>query len=329
MSKVKWAFILPITIICGLLIGSFLGMTAPNRKGLQSMKRLSVNDLPEHGLLIVDESDPSFDSRLLGCLKSSPSPSLDILKQFSVFVINNSSRPVAALAINWEFIQPDGRAISKYKAVSQPNLFHTGNPGAPSGAIGLSSRVATAPIIEPHSSRLVSLLDATAIKPQGVQLTKDRTDVPDDVKQKAEKYTSGQVDQLNQMIEKSVNWSVSIDGVFFEDGTFVGPDKTGFFDKIKAQVDARFDLLTEIATLMAQPESAKGNLYETVFKYVQSVAGSGRPKLSGFAAKEFYKHKKSTLALQILTNRKILGDERAIDFVREQLKEPHIQVTKQ
>src|SRR5262249_9084490 len=113
-----------------------------------------------------------------------------------------------------------------------------------------------------------------------------------------------------------------------EDGTFVGPNKTGFFEKTKAEVDARADLLTEITNLMAQSESNKNNLNETVFNYLESVAGASRPKLSGFTADDFYKQKKSTLALQILTVRKVLGEEKAREFVRAQMKEPNLRLIK-
>ena len=293
------------------------------------MKRVSVRDLPERGLSIIADSDPSFESKLQASLKGLPTSFIAHLKRFSVYVVNNGSQPVAALAVNWEFIQSDGQAVSKYKAVRQPNLFHTGNATTPptSSLDQFSAPVAHA-LIEPHASRLVSLLDAAVVRSKDeVRLTKDSVDVPEQVRLQ-DRYTADEVSRLNKMIEKSVSWNVSIDGAFFEDGTFVGPDKTGFFYRIKAESDARLDLLTDIASLMIQPGSARGDSDDAVFGYVQSVAGSGRPRLSGFAANDFYKHRKSIFALQILTNRKTLGDKRAIELIREQLKEPRIQLIK-
>src|SRR5262245_18175628 len=113
MSKKKGIFLLLVTATVGLCIGVFLGMTAPKGTNSQAMKRLKVNGLPEHDLSIVDESDPSFDSRLSAYVKSPPRDSIDALKRFSVFVVNNGSRPVAGLVVNWEFMQSDGQTISK------------------------------------------------------------------------------------------------------------------------------------------------------------------------------------------------------------------------
>jgi len=57
----------------------------------------------------------------------------------------------------------------------------------------------------------------------------------------------GGVDKARQLSE-SVKVIVSIDGVLFADGTFVGPDSQGYFGSLKAEIDARRDLVEEIAS---------------------------------------------------------------------------------
>ena len=37
--------------------------------------------------------------------------------------------------------------------------------------------------------------------------------------------------------------TVTLDGVFFDDGTFIGPDTNDFFAKVKAQMDVRHEVL--------------------------------------------------------------------------------------
>src|SRR5205823_9882488 len=46
----------------------------------------------------------------------------------------------------------------------------------------------------------------------------------------------------SQLLSKCAELIASIDGVFFDDGTFVGPDQAGLFDQVKTQVEAKLEL---------------------------------------------------------------------------------------
>src|SRR6185295_4351954 len=60
-------------------------------------------------------------------------------------------------------------------------------------------------------------------------------------------FSAGLRDQLDADLLQASDITVSLDGVFFDDGTFVGPNVSGFFERIQAMVSAKLDLISEIA----------------------------------------------------------------------------------
>ncbi len=55
-----------------------------------------------------------------------------------------------------------------------------------------------------------------------------------------------QVEVLNSELSQYTRITVSLDGAFFDDGSFIGPNTTDFFSHVKAQLDARQDIVREI-----------------------------------------------------------------------------------
>lgn len=60
--------------------------------------------------------------------------------------------------------------------------------------------------------------------------------------------------------------TVIADGIFFDDGTFIGPDTTDFFTEVKAQMDARRELLSEI-----RDELKAGKKADEVFGRLEAI----------------------------------------------------------
>jgi hypothetical protein len=233
-------------------------------------------------------------------------------------------------------MRPDGRIVSKYKAVRQPNLFGSNKSFYSfANASGISPALQSRPALEPGSSRMLSLIDVIG-KGRGASIwtgagqirpARDKT-VPENIGQQSQEYTQQQIEKLNKLVEDSVSWSVSIDGCFFEDGSFIGPDKTAFFENTKAEQDAEHDLLQEVKDIVASRHQ-QDKEFTGVFEHLQSVAGLENPTLSEFNRTGFYNYKKAIFARQILAVRKKVGEQRTIDYVREELNKPRLMLVKQ
>lgn len=78
--------------------------------------KVNAKDLPEHGLIIIRPSDPSFDSLAADLFKDVPNEEVESLKPFSVLIKNETDRTVVSQTIIWELTQTDGKKISLTKA---------------------------------------------------------------------------------------------------------------------------------------------------------------------------------------------------------------------
>jgi len=117
-------------------------------------------------------------------------------------------------------------------------------------------------------------------------------------------------------LREYVEIRVSVDGAFFDDGTFVGPDTTHFFSKVQASVDAKRDLLEEMSFAREH-----GLSLSRVFKNVQEVASS--PDVSSFSTQaDHYNYHKKIYAQEVLRIRQTVGDERALAQAVRSLRRP-------
>jgi hypothetical protein len=320
-----------IAICCGMLLGMTSpqkSMTSPQKRGSSQMKPLTVNALPEEGLLITSPEDPLFMEALRASAWAEKDPPSNAALQFSGVISNNSDQAVAAISVVWEFIQPDGRAIRREKIARENSLF-----GDDDALYDLAAKVGTLPrgpahrVLEPHTKGLFSLVSTQSAGSatgssvgQGVApligQTSQRLD-PTAIRQK-------EMDLLSAILEKSVSWSVSIDGAFFEDGRFAGPNKGDFFGKIAAEHKARIDLLQELEKLIKA--GRHGQDFNKVFQHLAKVAGSQRPNLTGVTASNLYDFRKSILAGRLMAIRERAGDQTIIDFVTRESVRPHVEL---
>lgn len=191
---------------------------------------------------------------------------MEKLKPFSIFVKNIGERKVVAERLIWELTRADGTTTAEvHSRVTSWVFMGGGEAGAdPSTAAGEG-------VIIPGSFHFFSLAPISAVSEEG-----------QDANQTA------RLNELSAELEQCTNITVSIDGVFFEDGTFVGPDNTGFFAQVKAHVDAKYDLLREVELSI---KNNKG--LEDFLNYVEQLANkpNGRrgPKATPDDHYNFYK----------------------------------------
>lgn len=220
----------------------------------------NVKDLPEHGLRIILPTDPSFDVSLAS--KTLPNVSPDLFRPLSVFVQNTAQKSAVAYMLRWEFTYTNGKTVHYDHHFASPAfLMEAWESGKHIEHQGYN--------INPNSIKLFSLIppeknDQRAIGGySGFAMNQSEESQGLDEKNSRERSINALAEELTHV----TSITVSIDGTFFDDGTFVGPDNTNFFAKFKAQYDARRDLYNEILHRFQSKESG-----DKIFEYVEGLS---------------------------------------------------------
>lgn len=283
--------ILGAVAIVFLVIG---GITRTKGKALKPSKVHTVG-LPEHGIEIIGPDEADF-----GVLMSKESlrirgADVDAVKLSSVFVVNNSSKSMAALSVKWELAQADGRSI-----------VHLLNYDGGLKVLSDSGPAHFAENIKPNAHRLVSLLEVATPPNKRFRVN----------------MGGGSVDKAHQLSE-SVKITVSVDGVLFVDGTFVGPDTRGFFQSLKAQVEARSEVLTDIARALNGDSQAMNRVEMLARDDSEGVQISSARK--DVSSDQMLKQQ---LARTTLALRKELGEKVMLERINAELSKPRIELRK-
>ena len=272
------------------------------------VSRLPVNlkGIPSHGLTLIGPPDPLFDEATQTFFRGMPvaRAKMFAIAPLAVFVNNKSGRLVVAYELRWDVGRPDGSVESSSFAYTNPRaLMDGGAPGEEAQGIqGLFS-------IKAGSMRLVSpafsLAESDPIP-----------SVPDDdtIRELAHRVLAG-----------ASNITISLDGVFFDDGFFVGPDSIGFFANFKAQVDANHDLLEWLATSIRN----NGGSPEPAFSEMAALIKRTDGPLSAEATPtDYYRYHMANYAKEILQARDKLGADAIIRLKLAMLRKPWVALHK-
>lgn len=292
-----------------IILVSLLSGFALSRSSKRVIIELHVKDLPQHKLRLISPSDPSFDERLRIELKGESNEVVDALKPFSVFFENKGERPVVAYLIQWCFTSKDGSNQYYQKALLDPHALMDAENLTP-------DYKRQSGWIEPQSARLLSLLS-----PDGGGMV--RTEVSP---KEAEAFKKGKrFDQTSLLqrytarLGKYTEITVSIDGAFFDDGTFVGPDTSSFFTKTEALIDARKDLLNEIVAGQSNPAMTR----EALFRRIEETATQPTGSIdSNSTAADYYKYFKTFYASEFLQTKKTQGEDQALAMATQRTHKP-------
>lgn len=286
---------------------------------------INVKDLPEYGLHIIGPSDPSFDSMLAKATKDEPASVVELIKPFTFFLSNTGSKHVIAYKFRWECTKPDGAVIYKDSSTSSAWIF-TDDVGDLNKALNKSQD-----IIKPNSTWLFSLglaprqLDNSPSRPEqsGVWATiSNRTDSQENM---------GVPDQnqalklLHNELAAYTSITIVLDGVFFADGSFAGPDATGFFDAVKSEVDAKLDILNGF-----QEGIRKGKPSDEIFKEITDISDEPDVDLGpDSTASDYYRFHRKIFAQELLSQQQSSGSEQTIKHALKRLEKPWVKLRKQ
>lgn len=263
------------------------------RSGQVSLK---IKDIREHGLVIVGRADPDFES-LKGTL-SREGVHLDLSIQPYVFIKNLGNKRAIAYSLKWELLKDDGRVVTKTRSYSREDiLFGKEAPEDPSDRI----------ILRPNAARLFSLAghgDGQEISLTPVSKTEGKSDIA--ILQKLEQ--TGLLTGVGKELEHTVSVTVSLDGAFFEDGTFVGPNTSSFFERTSTAIDAKNHMLQEILTRLNQADTPA-----EVMKYLSAKADTlgevNQPAGHRAKPEEIYKYEEKRFLDDAMGIRAFAGDD--------------------
>lgn len=118
--------------------------------------------------------------------------------------------------------------------------------------------------------------------------------------------------------------TVIADGIFFDDGTFIGPDTTNFFTEVKTQMDARHEILT-----LVQNDLKAGKKVDEIFKELETIRDQQRVELgTSPSADEFHAYFRSLFAQDVLGMKELWGADKAIENVQLLLSKPWVNLRK-
>jgi hypothetical protein len=246
--------------------------------------QVNTKDLMNEGLVMVAPSDPIFDDLMTPAEESTE---LGAVKPYSVLIQNTGKQSVIAFVVRWDLVKPDGRVdVRTYKYSSNWSLM------------GRELDTKSGKSIRPGAAWL--LAPGLSIE---IGNMRDRNPV-------------GQGHLLARIVKDLSGYAsmtASLDGAFFDDGTFVGPNSTGFFEQVVALRDARRDLLNEIDS-----KGKSGANHGKIFSELQSLTEKTRIKLGKSSTLiDYYNKFKADFAEQVIRINKISGSEEALKFALE------------
>lgn len=292
--------VLCLLAVVGVLILVLAGTpsTTGNTRSPSSIQTIGI---PEHGIGIVGHTDALFSTLMSDHFQTTNGFDVARLKSSSVFVVNESAQPIAALKLKWSLLQPDGRTIVHFRGFSSNlNVISDGESVSLSEALALGGH------------RLVSLVQA-----YNISNTRFRSNIG-----------GGRTNALSQLSE-SLNVMISVDGVLFADGTFVGPDTRGFFGMLKEEIEARREVFEEAARAL----SGDSHSMTRIERLANGNLGAKQIedddlRLPAAAARSYPQFVKQRFAAGILAGRKMLDDKTALERINAELNKPRISLHK-
>jgi hypothetical protein len=308
-----------ITIGALIALLFWIGLTVSllaSREARAVIVQLNVRGLSEHGVELIPPTDPSFEASFADLLNSKPNPIANALRPYSVVVENKGGKTVVGYRLKWEAIGPDGRVVVREAGGVMSGLLMSQKRSE-----SASSSFSGGYVINAGSKTLVSPagtlgeLDSGTIGGYAVG-SSEHADIDRLRELVAQKGASSLPDLVLEDLRKLSAITVSIDGIFFEDGTFVGPDTTGFFEDIEADISAKRDLFEEIAFVVARNQSL-----DRLFSDIEQIAKTPIPDRKLNRA-DVYVISKRMHAQGLLRMRAAMGGEKAVAISLHELRQP-------
>lgn len=313
----KKATLIPLLLFALMTVFIITGFTWSN-----SMKTLNcqfnTKSLPEDGLMIIAPSDSAFNAEVSSMLQDKQAelrPFVEAAKPFSVFVKNASSQEVVGCTIKWEILDQAGTVVAI------PQSYST--PGGLMGMKPLDQSMADHTSLINLNGSFYFTLDPAVMQFIAGELSSQvrSAATTNAVREEMQRYITELQAKYQKQLQSVSAITVSIDGVFFKDGSFVGPDTTQYFNGMKAQIDARRDFAEALRQdIRAQKGSTEiFNRIEALAK--ESAAGADSNAAPDEYYNQIYKRSMQFYAQEVLRIRRVRGDHKALEYTQSPLAE--------
>jgi hypothetical protein len=286
---------------------------------------VQTRDIPEHGLLLISATDPSFEENLSTVLlRNNIDQAPNTIKFLSVFLKNSGQQSLVAYQLKWELVDVNGRVSSYYRTFAGPLLLMEDSDPQEQ-----SDKLTSEYTIAPSSLHFFSLVPMPSENRLGGTITSfSRSEGASTVESVKRAMQGRDVAELSktytEKLKESTSVRVSIEGAFFDDGSFVGPDESDFFASFKAHRDARYDLYNRVLA-MCQSKKSADEILNYLTKLTSERISSPKP---GSPPYEHYRFYTRVYADELSRIWKNSGEKAVVDFVESCLSKPWIHLRK-
>jgi hypothetical protein len=157
-----------------------------------------------------------------GLLGEASDPEFEVLRNYAVILSNTTEKTVVAFDVRWEYTDADGRRI--------PIDARDGRVGWLTGGPRYAhNKLTHSPVLPAYSSTIMMPI----VGFRKATTTSKRASDP--------RHLEDLRDSISGLGAGS-DIVATLDGAFFADGSFVGPDRSGFFTAFQAELTARQNL---------------------------------------------------------------------------------------
>jgi hypothetical protein len=293
-----------LSVLAGFCVLCLVITTALSRPEVHAQAAMKVSGIPESGLVLIGPADPGFEEMASAALKGRRDIVYETFKPYSVILQNKTEKTVVAYVVRLEFNSANGKLVSWQRYFGQVTALLDGNKRKSNPEADRAG-----PTIPPNAWKIVTPESYIGSESR---VTSEASAANDEFRAYLQHLTS----RLNQ----GTGMTASLDGAFFEDGTFVGQDKSGFFDIFKAEVNAKQDLMFQIVS----GHRAGRDANEVVNEIKSSLPESGQPILGpGASPSDFYQYFRRLYGSEIVGIRDKLGGQAVLGHAYQQLFQNH------
>lgn len=265
------------------------------RKAENSFVKYKIKDLPEHSISLLAPSDPALSKELIP------------IDPYSVFLRNTSSRPIVGYSIKWQCFDGKNESASRntfYDRHLRSSLEVVFMYGEETDRKAILNRLEE--VIWPNSTWLISY--HLPARPIGTVTKEDSPEINEAA--------------VAEMRAACPEMTITLDGVFFDDGSFVGPDTIGFFTHVETQVAMRLEVFQKVLT-----ELKSGKTPTEVFQGLEQIANSESTEPR--AETEMSRTEcRNLFARDVVGMRNMWGVDKAIEKIQLQLSKPWLKPRK-
>jgi hypothetical protein len=257
-------------------------------------------DYPAEGVRLIVATDAEFPALFSAVTTDLTASQKAAVAPFCAFVRNDARLPIVSLRLRFEAIRTNGTKKTYDSTYAAPRLLMDGG-NAGEEALALEGAIA------PGTTRFLTVVPFVDISmPTAVMANQPVENFDDPAVQSQVKQAS-----IDAMRSGVTSVTISVDGLFFTDGGYLGQDKSSFFDETKAQLDAYSDLCKAIGKAQLEGRTPTA-IIDALVAYVENYAPT-EPGPGG-SLTEFYQSRFRKAVDTIVEVRDKLGAEAALDY---------------